>query len=394
MAFDSVERDGEKMGWFMLDENSTNNNTLSPVRIDESFCKLVLYIEFSSSGVRIWDVVIFLPNVLFLLFLALRFNRARLKLRATSSPIFLTFYGIVWSCVTLSVLRCIVSMLVNATTSFGGMTDKIMWIAVRFSLLSAEMSVVIFGLAFGHLDSRNSIRAVLVTTCVISLGFSLAQGALDIVLPDDAFHIPSKDLDLFGHGGMLFLFVTSIIFATIYLIIFLLPCTRARDYLALPAKRSFYAYVATLCLLDSLQALGAGLLNWDVPEGLCLLNITSGTYFTFYIPLVYVTFLREFFSISQPTILFSYKTQVDDTLDDEHYSLPQQQSLTSLKTESDFICPNHCLFENTQFAANAGGNPLCGIQSPDSITGYSIESSSSIEFSGRGDFGSLIARNN
>lgn len=115
--------------------------------------------------------MIFVPNLLFLIFLGLRFNRARLKLRATSSPIFLTFYGIVWACVLMSVLRCLVSMLVNAATSFGGMTDKvspdqfhfspsalrllflflqIMWIAVRFSLLSAEMSVVIFGLAFGE----------------------------------------------------------------------------------------------------------------------------------------------------------------------------------------------------------------------------------------------------
>lgn len=48
-----------------------------------------------SFRVRIWDVIILIPNFLFLLFLALRFNRARLKLRATSSPIFLTFYGLV-----------------------------------------------------------------------------------------------------------------------------------------------------------------------------------------------------------------------------------------------------------------------------------------------------------
>lgn len=61
---------------------------------------------------------------------------------------------------------------------------------------------------------------------------------MDIVLPDDAFHISSKDLDLFGHGGMVFWFVSSIIFASVYFFIFLLPWTRLRDRLALPSKNT------------------------------------------------------------------------------------------------------------------------------------------------------------
>lgn len=98
------------------------------------------------------------------------------------------------------------------------------------------MSVVTFGLAFGRLDSRNSIKAVMVCTGIIGLAFTLTQGALDIVLPDDAFHIPSKEIDLFGHGGMLFWFVSSILFASIYFSIFLLPFTRLQDRVALPCK--------------------------------------------------------------------------------------------------------------------------------------------------------------
>ncbi len=45
--------------------------------------------------VRIWDLAIFFPNFFFFLFMLVRFNRARLKLRATSSPIFATFYSLV-----------------------------------------------------------------------------------------------------------------------------------------------------------------------------------------------------------------------------------------------------------------------------------------------------------
>lgn len=103
----------------------------------------------SSCRVRIWDLIILIPNALFVLFLVVRFNKAQLKLRATSSPIFLTFYSLVWGNVIISLIRCAVSMTVNAAMPFGGLVDKILWVTVRFFLLATEMSVVIFGLAFG-----------------------------------------------------------------------------------------------------------------------------------------------------------------------------------------------------------------------------------------------------
>lgn len=43
-------------------------------------------------------------------------------------------------------------MTVNAAMPVGGLIDKILWVIVRFFLLATEMSVVIFGLAFGEFD--------------------------------------------------------------------------------------------------------------------------------------------------------------------------------------------------------------------------------------------------
>lgn len=51
--------------------------------------------------------------------------------------------------VVISVIRCAVSMSVNAAAVVGGYVDTFLWITVRFFLLFTEMSVVIFGLAFG-----------------------------------------------------------------------------------------------------------------------------------------------------------------------------------------------------------------------------------------------------
>lgn len=123
--------------------------------------------------------------------------------------------------------------------------------------------------------------------------------------------------------------------------------------------------------------------------------------------------------------MFSYKAQVDDQMEDDTVSLPHQQSFSSLKTDSDYIYQvgiesiliffkyteqsDHtsfiiflsgfvtpligttfvafCLFQNnsvynsTQLDANTPINPLyaASLQSPDSITGYSIDSCQSLE---------------
>ncbi|XP_024086208.1 transmembrane protein adipocyte-associated 1 homolog [Cimex lectularius] len=340
----------------------------------EAFCKLILYIEVPNSRIQVWDLVMFIPNILFLIFLAVRFNRARLKLRATSSPIFMAFYGLVVINVVISLLRCIVSMTVNATEMVGNYVDTILWVSVRFFLLSTEISVVVFGLACGHLDSRSSIRHVLLATSLISLAFSSSQATLEIFNPDNNFKLHGKDFSLFGHGGMLFWFISSIVFTLIYMSILILPWTRLRERLALPSKRSFYVYIMMLVLLNLTQSIGSGLLLYSVNEGLCVVDVTTCLYFTLFTPLVYHTFLSEFFGVSQPSIMFSYKAQVDDGLEDDIVSLPHQHSFSSLKTDSDYIYQGNNVYDSTQFDNKGLVDNSISLQSPDSIAGYSLDS--------------------
>lgn len=47
------------------------------------------------------------------------------------------------------------------------------------------------------------------------------------------------------------------------------------------------------------------------------------------------------YRVSQPSIMFSYKAQVDDAMDEDTVSLPHQQSFSSLKTDSDYIYQVH-----------------------------------------------------
>lgn len=106
----------------------------------------------------------------------------------------------------------------------------------------------------------------------------------------------------------------------------------------------------------------------------------------FNIIILYIFYFYLIYRVTQPTIMFSYKAQVDDNMEDDTVSLPHQQSFSSLKTDSDYIYQNPNAYDSTQF--NIGGvtpvNPLytASLQSPDSITGYSITSNQSLEIGG------------
>lgn len=65
------------------------------------------------------------------------------------------------------------------------------------------------------MESRSSIRYVLITTSFISLAYSASQGALELYMPDSIFRIHSKDLNLFGHGGVVFWLISSVIFTMV-----------------------------------------------------------------------------------------------------------------------------------------------------------------------------------
>jgi len=154
------------------------------------------------------------------------------------------------------------------------------------------------------------------------------------------------------------------------------------------AKQSFYVYAFVLSVLNLIQAIGSAIFFMGHVEGLCVVDVTTYVYFTLFTPLVYWTFLAQFFSTTHSVIMFSYKPQLDDNLD-EHMSncgpvddtcgsdtqIPHQLSCSSLKTDTEFVFQrNNALYESTQFtasvslSANSPTTPTSASLSPDSIT--------------------------
>ncbi|XP_039884973.1 transmembrane protein adipocyte-associated 1 homolog [Simochromis diagramma] len=290
----------------------TQNNITKPHK-----CLQVLYEDIGESRVRFWDILLLVPNVAFFVFLMWKLPSARAKIRLTSSPIFVTFYLLVFVVAAVGITRAIVSMTVSASSA-ATIVDKVLWEITRFFLLAIELSVIILGLAFGHLESKSSIKRVLAITAVLALAYSVTQGTLEILYPDS--HLSAEDFNIYGHGGRHFWLASSCFFFVVYSLIVILPKTPIRERISLPSKRSFYVYAAILSLLNLVQGLGSALLCAEVIEGLCCVDVTTFLYFSAFAPLIYVTFLKGFFG-SEPKILFSYKSQVDEP-DESDVHLP------------------------------------------------------------------------
>ncbi|MBN3285814.1 TPRA1 protein, partial [Polyodon spathula] len=259
-------------------------------------CLQVLYEDIRDSRVRFWDVLLLVPNVVFFMFLLWKLPSARAKIKVTSSPIFITFY------ILVSMIRI----------------RKVLWEITRFFLLAIELSVIILGLAFGHLESNSSIKRVLAITTVLALAYSITQGTLEILYPDA--HLSAEDFNIYGHGGRHFWLASSCFFFLVYSLIVILPKTPLKHRISLPSRKSFYLYAGILSLLNLVQGLGSALLCAEIIEGLCCVDVTTFLYFSVFAPLIYVTFLQGFFG-SEPKILFSYKSQVDEP-DDTDVHLP------------------------------------------------------------------------
>uniref|UniRef100_A0A3B4XBI0 Integral membrane protein GPR175 n=1 Tax=Seriola lalandi dorsalis TaxID=1841481 RepID=A0A3B4XBI0_SERLL len=344
-------------------------------------CLQVLYEDIGDSRVRFWDILLLVPNVAFFVFLMWKLPSARAKIRLTSSPIFVTFYLLVFVVAAVGITRAIVSMTVSASSA-ATIIDKVLWEITRFFLLAIELSVIILGLAFGHLESKSSIKRVLAITAVLALAYSITQGTLEILYPDS--HLSAEDFNIYGHGGRHFWLASSCFFFLVYSLIVILPKTPLRERISLPSKRSFYVYAAILSLLNLVQGLGSALLSANfyiyhrtiAIKGFLCVDVTTFLYFSTFAPLIYVTFLKGFFG-SEPKILFSYKSQVDEP-DESDVHLPPTVATTLGRKE---LTDQGLFYSSTQIdSTGPGSSRMVGAYLDDVASGpYGSSSINNIE---------------
>ena len=121
--------------------------------------------------------------------------------------------------------------------------------------------------------------------------------------PDD----PSADMTW---SKWSFWLVHALLAIIIYATILILPFTPWRDLL--PAKSSFYGYVRCLLLVYLCMAVGSILIGSKLLAGYCIYGIANWLYYAAYPPLLYLTFLADFFADDQLDMDLLYYSEMRD----------------------------------------------------------------------------------
>ncbi|CAF3397882.1 unnamed protein product [Rotaria socialis] len=286
------------------------------------FCVRCRTEKILSSQIRYFDMLILIPNLIFLLFLIIKWIRTRSKLN-THKPLLLTVACLLLLITFANILRCLFVMIFpDHKFKAQEIIVKILWLCIRFVLLWTELSVVLFGIFFGRSNSnRPSIKAVkvLIISFIFTSIYIAIQALLEFLGDTRPIQFQTSNYHLYSYGGMKFLLISSSIFLTLYIIIFSLPCFCARLRKYLPIRRSFYFYCFILALINTIQIVGTALNLTDTTiYSMC---IVDGTTFTFYIcfaPFVYYQFLRRALrsNLLIPQIIYA-DTTVNHEYDDD-----------------------------------------------------------------------------
>lgn len=258
-------------------------------------------------SIYFYDLAIGLPTAAFLVFLAWGFRHSAKKLRRSGSNIMTTYYCFLWGVSLLNLIRCCTQI---AQTEEGGrhVLWNLLWLLTRFGMVLLEVSVVVF-LLQGY--SASGLEA-LIRTLAISSAIALFESIIMLIYIFGV-NVPlfmfSKDADAdMSWAKWSFWLLHHLAFLLVYLLILVVPYTQWRDLL--PAKPSFYRYVAALFLLSLTAVLGSIFIGSHVTAGYCVYGVASFLYYAAYPPLLYWTFLAEFFADDELDLELRYYSEM------------------------------------------------------------------------------------
>jgi len=266
------------------------------------------------AGIIIHDVAYGIPVVLFLCFLGLKLRQSVRKLQRAQSLILTTYYAFLWVVSALSCIRCLCEVI--QTVEPNQTLWNVLWLMIRFGLVLLEVSVVVF-LLQGYLSSGREALIRTLTSSAGVAGADLLVKALLIFTAGVPLYLFGTDAE--GHWSISadmtwskwsFWLLQHLAFLAVYCGILVLPYTKWRD--RLPARPSFYRYVALLAMLNFFGFMGALLLGSKVASGYCVYGFSTYLYQSFYPPLLYITFLSEFFQDDDMDLDLMYYSEMKD----------------------------------------------------------------------------------
>ncbi|KAB5529373.1 hypothetical protein DKX38_019454 [Salix brachista] len=310
------------------------------------------------------NAILILASLAFVLYLAFKAKKSLRKLSNGRSSIMIAYYGclwlfsllnLVWSCLQIfnGFLLCGFSklverpMLFDAVFSWAESRDNHSgWLAFLPLLIAGSLIVShlnLFGvLAWECTPGKElawNILSLLTTSGMLFLEVSLiafllqgdyAGGLEDLTRPFGlsslvvGLDIILKALYLFGFGIPLFIdsneeshhmkwnlwFIHRLVLTSIYGLILFMYHSKWRE--RLPARPAFYKYIVIMFILNAMSLFASALTGHGTGFGYWLYSTTIVCYHSFYLPLLYVTFLADFFQEEELHLESVYYSEMKD----------------------------------------------------------------------------------
>ncbi|GJP32713.1 hypothetical protein CLOM_g17314 [Closterium sp. NIES-68] len=290
-----------------------------PLPSAEGFC-LAWQHPHASLISRTWFAIVTVaPPLLFLLFLLSRVRPALAQLRRARSAgvlggqcgVMAGFYALLWAAAGTNLARTLAQLLVLSPAAAAPASThwvSAAWLAAGCVGVCVEAGVVVFLL---HPVLMSASEALLRTALIAAI-LAAADTALQASL---VFHhaVPlfSPALSSGGAGAAwAFWLAHDACRAAVYAALLALPLSHWRD--ALPAGPAFHRYVFLLLLLHACSALACLLLALHASAALCIRGLAVYLYTACFPPLLYATFLADFFKDEDAAVEDAYYSEMRD----------------------------------------------------------------------------------
>uniref|UniRef100_A0A2P2ITH5 Transmembrane protein adipocyte-associated 1 homolog n=1 Tax=Rhizophora mucronata TaxID=61149 RepID=A0A2P2ITH5_RHIMU len=269
---------------FSIPVSPNPNSTLK----DGNFTRPGLYSWLFDCHGFLHNVILIVASLLFVLYLAFHARKSFRKLTHGRSHIILAYYGSLWLVSLLNLVWCCL----QAWECSPGkeVAWNILSLFTTSGMLFLEISLIAFLLQGNYSSGFDALTR--------PFGISALLVGLDILL---------KAIYLFGFGIPLFIdsrenpqhmkwslwVIHRLALTAVYGLILFMYHSRWRE--RLPARPAFYKYIAVMFILNALSLFGCGLTGNGAGFGFWLYATTIVCYHAFYLPLLYLTFLADFF---------------------------------------------------------------------------------------------------
>ncbi|KAH6781640.1 hypothetical protein C2S53_020132 [Perilla frutescens var. hirtella] len=283
---------------------SAQNITDPPVRT-----KIVRISEWYSSQSEgcssFWrDAALVVPSALLVLYLGFQARRNVKKLRHRKSYVMIAYYALLWLSALLNLAWALLQGWQCAPEK--STAWNLLSLFTECGMLSLEISIVAFLLQENYASGLEALAH----TFLVSGSFV----AVDMLI--QAIFIFGIGVPLFTNaddahwGKWTLLFVHTLVLTAVYCYILFVHYSKWRD--KLPPRPSFYNYVVTMFVVYVLGLFASGLAGIGFGVGFWLYNFVVICRHSLYLPLLYVTFLADFFQEEDWLLDNAYYSEMKD----------------------------------------------------------------------------------